>query len=400
LLRRYVTITDMSKEKNTKKKICMIVPNRMVMGGIAAVVNGYPTSSLEINYDITYVESYCDGGKIKKLLKALKGYAHYIYVLLYDTPDLVHIHSSFGPSFYRKMPFIDMAFRAGIPIVNHIHGADFDTFFVNASPKKKALIKKNYQKCNRIIALSSEWKDRLCQIVSSDKIDIIPNYSKIMLEENKINDNLYKEKSRYPYILFLGELGQRKGCFDLPKVAIKVWEKNPNISFVLGGVGNAEDVALIKEGFICGAANIIDCDASTEAVLDRLEAIEERKVIFPGWVRNEAKEILLKNAYAFILPSYNEGLPMSVLDAMGYGLPIISTDVGGIPKIVKNSENGYCLSCADTDKMAEAILEIVGDTQKAVTFGQNSIKIIKEGFSLDSHIRKISECYEKALSDK
>lgn len=104
------------------KRVCMIVPNRMVKGGIAAVVNGYRGSQLEKDYEITYVESYKDGSKFDKLLKGICGYFHFAYVLMFHKPDVVHIHSSFGPSFYRKMPFIYMASWRKIPIVNHIHG--------------------------------------------------------------------------------------------------------------------------------------------------------------------------------------------------------------------------------------------------------------------------------------
>ena len=119
------------------KKICMIVQNPLVKGGISAVVNGYRGSQLEKDFKIIYVESYMDGSKLRKLLKGICGYFHFLKVLLVDRPDLVHIHSSFGPSFYRKLPFIYMAKAAGIPIVNHIHGADFQQFYVIASEKKK-----------------------------------------------------------------------------------------------------------------------------------------------------------------------------------------------------------------------------------------------------------------------
>ena len=117
------------------KRICMVVPNRMVKGGIAAVVNGYRGSQLEKHYEITYVESYKDGNKFDKLLKGICGYFHFACVLLFHKPDLVHIHSSFGPSFYRKMPFIYMAFLRNVPIINHIHGADFDEFFALCKPE-------------------------------------------------------------------------------------------------------------------------------------------------------------------------------------------------------------------------------------------------------------------------
>lgn len=206
------------------KRVCMIVPNRMVKGGIAAVVNGYRGSQLEKDYEITYVESYKDGSKFDKLLKGICGYFHFAYVLMFHKPDVVHIHSSFGPSFYRKMPFIYMASWRKIPIVNHIHGADFDEFYVNAPEEKKAKIKKVYSKCNVLIALSEEWKERLSQIVPEDRIEIIENYS--VLHEDALEERMQRECNNT--VLFLGELGKRKGCYDIPAVIAQVKKSIPD----------------------------------------------------------------------------------------------------------------------------------------------------------------------------
>lgn len=72
-----------------KKRICMVVPNPMVKGGIAAVVNGYRGSELEKKYDITYVESYKDGSKFEKLLKGICGYTCSVYVLIGASNGLI-----------------------------------------------------------------------------------------------------------------------------------------------------------------------------------------------------------------------------------------------------------------------------------------------------------------------
>ena len=220
----------------------MVVQNPMVKGGIAAVVNGYRGSRLEKDFDITYVESYKDGGKLTKLWKAICGYLHFATVLLFNKPDLVHIHSSFGPSFYRKIPFIYMASWAKIPIINHIHGADFDEFYVNASERKKSLIKKVYNKCTKLIALSDEWKERLSQIVPESKIIVIENYS--VLHEDALTERLARKSNHT--VLFLGEIGRRKGCYDIPAVVANVVKDVPGVKFILAGAGNAEDERAVK----------------------------------------------------------------------------------------------------------------------------------------------------------
>ena len=356
-----------------KKRICMIIPNPMVKGGIAAVVNGYRGSKLEEDYKITYVESYRDGSKFAKLLKGIGGYFHFAMVLLFHKPDIVHIHSSFGPSFYRKMPFIYMAFWAKIPIINHIHGADFDEFYVNAPEGKKAKIKNVYSKCNMLIALSEEWKERLSQIVPEDRIEIIENYS--ILHEDALEERMQRECNNT--VLFLGELGKRKGCYDIPVVIAQVKKSIPDVKFVLAGAGSEADEDAIRKLI------------TEKGVSDNVE--------FPGWVRGDMKDKLLREADVFFLPSYNEGMPMSVLDAMGYGLPVVSTNVGGIPKIVRNKENGCCCEAGDTDTYVREIINLLNSDKWRFDAANASLEIIKKGYSLEAHLHQLERVYEENL---
>lgn len=355
------------------KKICMIVQDPMVKGGIAAVVNGYRGSEIEKDFKIIYVESYKDGGRITKFFKGIFGYCHFIKVLLLDKPDLVHIHSSFGPSFYRKLPFIYIASMAKVPIINHIHGADFDVFYNKASNRKKYLIEKTYNKCSVLIALSKEWEEQLSKIVDVEKIKVLENYS-------IIHYDAYEERTKRAcnkQVLFLGELGRRKGGYDIPNVIKKVVDRVPNAKFILCGEGNKEDEFAIKQMIV--NENI------------------ETNVEFPGWVRDDEKDHRLRDSDVFFLPSYNEGMPMSILDAMGYGLPIVSTNVGGIPKIVRNGKNGQCCNPGDVEAMASVITELLIDDSKRKNASNNSMNIVIKEYSLEAHVKKLKEIYEGLL---
>lgn len=352
-------------------KICMVVPDPMVRGGIAAVVSGYRGSKLERDHKIIYVESYRDGSRLSKFIKGVGGYFHFIKVLILERPNLVHVHSSFGMSFYRKMPFIYMAYCAKIPVVNHIHGADFEEFYTKARRKKKERIKRVYQKCTVLIALSEEWKERLSQIVPAEKIRIIENYS--LFHEDALRERLRRECNNR--ILFLGEIGERKGCYDIPDVTVKVLEKVPEAKVVIGGKGSAKDESAVRKLFT-----------------DR--KISE-SIVFTGWVWGEEKERLLREADVFFLPSYQEGMPMAILDAMGYGLPIISTKVGGIPEIVHDGENGFCCSAGDIEGMADKILSLLIDDKKRMSAAKRSIAIIRKSYSLDKHLERLEKAYEE-----
>ena len=89
-----------------RKKVCMVVPSFTAKGGITAVVNGYQNSQLTEDYDVRFIETYCDGNKIKKVAIYLKSMFKYLYALIFWRAEIIHIHSSFGGSFYRKKFFI------------------------------------------------------------------------------------------------------------------------------------------------------------------------------------------------------------------------------------------------------------------------------------------------------
>lgn len=351
-------------------KICMVVQDRKVKGGIAAVLNGYFGSELEKDFEIKYVESYKDGNKFSKLIKAIIGYIHFLKVLIIEKPELVHIHSSFGPSFYRKMPFILMASWAKKSIINHCHGADFETFYLKANDRKKKLIKKIYNKCSLFIALSDEWKKNLSLIVPLEKIQVVENYS--LMNENAAMEKMNRKSNNQ--ILFLGQICQRKGCFDIPTVVGKVVKIFPEVKFILAGSGEIKQLKkLLKEKGL------------------------EKNVIFPGWVRDEEKDKLLRESDVFFLPSYNEGMPMAILDAMGYGLPIVTTNVGGIPKLVVDGRNGYTCNPGDVNGFAEKLITLLKNEQHLKNLGTESFHFVKRQYSLETHIHKVKEIYNTQL---
>ena len=358
-----------------KKKVCMVVPSFTAKGGITSVVNGYRNSQLTEDYDVRFIETYCDGSVIQKTSKALSAYLKFIYTALFWKPNLVHVHSSFGGSFYRKALIIEIASLSKIPVVNHVHGADFDEFYRKKSQKKKKTIEKIYNKCIRTISLSEEWKKNLAEIVPEQTIRVVENYG--ILQEDLIKEKLTKPNNKL--ILFLGFICERKGCFDIPAIVDQVCSKIPDARFILGGSGEIEKVK------------------------QKLSAKYKDNVEFPGWIRNEQKRQYLREADIFLLPSYNEGMPMAILDAMGCGLPIVSTDVGGIPKIVRQGINGYLYKPGDSKSMACAIIEYLTDDEKRLKAGQESVDIIRESYSLQQNIDKLERVYtevERLRDDK
>lgn len=345
-------------------KVCMIVPDENVKGGIATIVNGYRSYDFGEDCKVSYVESYCNGSKFRKLIKATCGYIQFIKELCVNRPDIVHIHSSFGPSFWRKLPFIFIADWRNIPVINHIHGAEFDCFYENASNRKKQIIRKVYCKCRILIALSEEWRSKLKLIVPENKIVVIENYC--------IIPELIAAKKKQ--MLFLGEIGERKGCFDIPAIYAEILKKWGQTPLLIGGDGEIE-----KMQRLLGERNVAD------------------EVSFLGWVRGREKDKILQESSIFLFPSYNEGMPVVLLEAMAYGLAIVTTNVGGIPQLIDHGVDGYICKPGDICDMAEKVIELLENDARRASFGNAAREKAIAHFGLEKHLERLCDLYRELL---
>lgn len=119
-------------------------------------------------------------------------------------------------------------------------------------------------------------------------------------------------------------------------------------------------------------------------------------VTFEGFVTGNKKIECLNWADIFILPSYNEGLPIAILEAMSYGCPIISTAVGGIPAIVKNGVNGYLINPGDIVEIQNSILSFIQNRDKVEKYGRQSINLISV-FLPETVFKTLCNLYKQLL---
>ena len=168
----------------------------------------------------------------------------------------------------------------------------------------------------------------------------------------------------------MGRLEKRKGIYDIIEAAKYI--KNPDVIINLYGDGNPEEFQKL----------VMDNNL-------------QEKVQIKGWISGDKKNEIFQASDVLILPSYSEGLPMSILEAMAVGLPIISTPVGGIPEAVEDGVNGFLIQPGDYKALAEKIDILANDKQLREQMGQNGYKIAKEKFDVDVVIKQLKEIYNK-----
>lgn len=314
---------DILDKELSSKILTLGPPFKNPKGGIAMVLNNY----IKIYTKFNFIETTKVSNKIINTLTLLQALFLFIYKNLNKKIRIIHIHGASNISFYRKRIFINIAKIFNKKIVYHIHGGEFKEFY----NKNKTQVKKTLSKCDVIIALSENWKSFFQDELNCKNVEVIHNIipmpnikDKIKFKENKIN------------FLFLGALNNNKGIYDLLEVMFqnKDYLKD-KINLYIGGNGEEKKVIdYIKNNGL------------------------NEFVHFEGWVSGSSKENLLNKSQVFILPSYKEGLPISILEAMSYGEAIISTRVGGIPEIV-SSDNGVLIEPGNNNQIFDAIKKII-----------------------------------------
>lgn len=305
------------------------------------------------------------GNIIYKLAKAVSALLIMVIKLIIDRKiKIIHIHTASYNSFKRSASFVKLSKIFHKKVILHIHGGGFKEYYVT-NPR---FITSILNTCDVIITLSESWKKLFSEITTCNNIYILENIvpKPLFKRENKSIDCLH--------LLFLGLITESKGIFDLLDVIHdNMNELKGKIMLHVGGNGKTEEFK----------------KAIKDYGLDDY-------VTFEGWVSGKKKESILQQANVFILPSYTEGLPISILEAMSYKLPILSTPIGGIPEVVKDGVNGYLFSPGDKKSMYLCIKKIIDNKKQRLIMGEESFKIIKPYFPLNIE-NKLQSIYEKIL---
>ncbi len=355
------------------KKILLVGPFPPPVGGMSVYMEQLYNLLKNKGIKIYKIDTIREGKKYKKsklnltdVFFTLKILYIYIEYLLSCDIKIVHIHTSSYWSFWQKMFFLIIAKFFGKKTILHIHGGGFEEFY--SKNKLKKIIIFLLQLPNKIVVLSEKWKTFYSSLVKQKKIVIVKNFvSYREVQRNCLNKfQIKKYLTNDSIILFMGALLKEKGVLDLLKLA-SVMTSN-NIKFVICGKGELEPV--VKE-----------------------EVKKNKNLLYLGEVDGELKYCIFKNTKIFILPSYIEGLPMVLLEAMSYSIPIITTYVGGIPDIIKNGTNGVLVKPGDIIEMKHQIDSLLNDKHFYSLISKNAFKTYSENFTDEIGLRRIIEIY-------
>lgn len=353
--------------KDLSQKVLMIGEyfKHNAPGGMAAVLASYN----EYFENMQFIPTWRNGNILVKIWYAVYSYVFFIwYMLFVRSVKIVHIQGAAFASFERNVFFVKVGKLFGKKVVMHMHCADFESYY-NPSKHKQRIVD-TINACDLYLVLSDSWKQYF------ESIGVKSNIIKVL--NNTITPPVTKRVKRSTDILnllYLGVIGQRKGIYDILN-ALKDNKEMFEGKVVLRIGGNQEEEKL-------------------QACINEYGLQEMVK--FEGFVSGEKKIECLNWADVYILPSFNEGLPIGILEAMSYRHPIISTPVGGIPEVVKDGVNGIMVNPGNVQEIAKAISAFVGDKKLVEEYGMHSIELVKP-YLPETVFAALSEMYSHLIA--
>ena len=337
-------------------------------GGVAAVIASHLAAGLAERWPLMHLATHGDGGRWTKLWLAGAALARFLGLLLSGRVGLVHVHSASDASFLRKAVFIAVALAARRPVIFHLHGGGFLDFYRHrCGPLRRLLVRFLLDRVDHIVTLSEEWARRIAGITANPRVSVIPN-----MVDMRAFRAAPPRQGEGPELLFLGRLEATKGVDELLQAAARLRARFPLLRLVIAGAGD-----------VCA----VEARAGALGIGDALE--------LPGWVVGERKQALLGRASVFVLPSHVENMPVSVLEAMAAGLPVVATTVGAIPEMVEDGVTGLLVPPRDAEALAGAIETLLSDPQRRRRMGEAGRARAQRHYSVDRVMPRLEAIYRE-----
>lgn len=336
-------------------KVLYVGDSRKMKGGVSTVMKTLEHSSLWQRFSCNWVETQINSSnKIYKILYLLKGCIKGIFTI--PKYDIIHFQTTPGKGMKTLFPLFLYTLLWRKKIIVQLHMGNQIKGYVN---DKSFKFWTKYS--DEILFLGKTWEQQIKPYLPKNvKTDFIYNP---VPTQTKQSD--YKK-----YFLYAAYFNENKGCDIFIEAFSKISPLYPEWKLIMCGSG---DVTLINK-------------------LVRKFKLED-KIEMPGWIEGEQKKKLFANAGAYCMTSYMEGLPMSVLEAISYGVPVISTPVGCLPEILKDKHSVLFFNYGNSDELAKCMKIIINNNNLREHLSCEGYNTCQEFFSIENITNKLEVIY-------
>lgn len=289
-------------------------------------------------------------------------------VLIGNNIDIIHTHN------YKSNIIGALAVKKlNIPIVSTAHGFTDATTRISVYELLDRFFLKHY--FNGVAVMSQKMLPR----IDENKKKVIPNginvfnYKTYSEMRNQVRNKYHINNDEF-LVGTIGRLSKEKNQAYLLKAICKVIEKNSNVKVLV--VGDGPQLGHLRK------------TAEKLGLADRIVFTGIIKDIIPVY---QALDI-------FVLPSLTEGVPMTILEAMASKVPVIATNVGGVPDIIKSEEIGVLCDVNHIEQLSDAIAVLINDNAKREFLKNYAWNYVNDHYSLEKMYEAYDELYKKAMN--
>ena len=367
-------------QSNTRKILITLPSLKEDPGGVARYYNSIlPYLHKSKNIGIEIFEIGSTHGK-NVFLHPIIDQIKFIRKISLIKPDIVHVNPSLNlKSFIRDALFIFWTKKQKIQVIVFFHG------WATKFEKKidgilKTFFNLTYKKADAFIVLASEFKNKLRTLKINKPIHILTTVvEESLVESFSIEKKIKRIKTaKTTRLLFLSRLEKEKGIFETIDAFKLLVDKNYNITLSIAGDGSVTrqiNIYIAKLGL-------------------------NDKISMLGYVKGKEKTKIFTEHDIYCFPTYHgEGMPTSVLEAMAFGMPVITRPIGGVNDFFKNGKMGYLCETTKSEEIAESIETIICDKNKICDIALYNYGYAKEHFMASIVADKLLNIYLNTSHD-
>lgn len=288
------------------------------------------------------------------------------YFAVFKKYDVLHLQLSERLSFFRKSIILALGKFLGMHVIVHHHGAELIPFYLSSSSVYKKITRYVVNSADINIVLGKVWKDFLVDEIGIDS-------KKVCIKANSAKDVLLNktvQRTSPWHFLVLANLSPRKGIGELLDAISMLRKHGFPAKLTLAGGG---EISHYKR--ICRNLKI------------------DEYCTFTGWINSEAAYELLLNSSALVLPSYNEGLPMTIIEALSAKLPIVTTAVGSIPEFLLDEVHCLFVTPGSPEEIFNSLKRIAEDSDLRKLLTDNGRNLYESKFDTESYMQDMLDIY-------
>lgn len=357
------------------KKICFIAQFPPPIHGLSKAVDTLYSSRLKDKYELSKVDITNNKKILANLLKILISNCDLYYFTISQTRG----------GNIRDLLIIKLLLMKKKKVVIHLHGGYYRKMLESECGKIQKYINfKLLNKTSGAIVLGKSLKKMFDGLIDDRKIYIVENCidNQFLMNDSEFANKLVEVRNKNKFaILYLSNFIESKGYKDVLNVAKLLKDRKiDNFRFVFAGKFFKDQDEKEFCDFIVkhGLAEMVD---------------------YRGIVIGDKKKNLLKESDIFILLTRykNEGQPISIIEAMGNGLSIVTTNYSGIPDLVDNNKNGYFVDYNNYDEIIDRLLYLFKNRDKQIDIMINNRKKIVQNFNEEKYIDKIDKIFSEVI---